>query len=122
MARFIHRVTYLTYTLFFVSILLLGLSIATLILQSKVSHVFRNLQVQIPGSNLVEWVFVSLSPPNLDTGPTIAILVTGACGVVSGVVASGWVGACWGGWEEWQVNTGESGSRNTVFANEVFAD
>jgi hypothetical protein len=96
MSRFIHRVTYLTYTLLFASITLLSLSIATLVLQSKVVHVFRDLQIQIPGSNLVEWAFVSLSPTNLDTGPTVSILVTAACGVLSSIAMIGWIAGIWG--------------------------
>jgi hypothetical protein len=95
MSRFIHRVTYLTYTLLFTSITLLSLSIATLVLESKVAHVFRDLQIQIPGSNLVEWAFVSLSPANLDTGPTISILITAACGILSSVATIGWIAGIW---------------------------
>lgn len=86
-----------------VSLILLGLSIATITLQSRVASVFRDLMVQRPGSNLVEWAFVSLAPPNLDTGPGISIMVTGVCGIVGGLGAMGWVIGVWAGARESKV-------------------
>ncbi|KAF2707835.1 hypothetical protein K504DRAFT_45145 [Pleomassaria siparia CBS 279.74] len=96
---FIQRVTYLTYIILVVSIILACLSIATIILQLKVNGVFQDLQVQIPGSNIAEWMYVSLNPVYLDTGPGISILVVGACGIMSGLSGMSWVITAWVGWD-----------------------
>jgi hypothetical protein len=98
MHQFIYRVTYLTYTLFCTSITLLSLSIAALVLQTKVLHVFRGLQIQMPGSALIEWEFVSLNPPYLDNGPMIATLVVAVCGILSCVATMSWISGIWGRW------------------------
>lgn len=99
-SAFLNRVTLLSYVIFFSFLMLFSLSMATLILESKFVHVFRDLQVQVPGSNLVEWAFVSLNLPNLDTGPTIAIFVTASAGLVSGIVGIAWIGMIWAGRKE----------------------
>lgn len=102
MARFkLARVTFTTYFICTVSIVLLGLSIADVVLIEKVQGVFRNtLQIQYPNSSLAEWLWVPVHPHKLDSGPANAILVVGCLGIITGTSGLGLVFALWFGLKE----------------------
>lgn len=89
------RINFWTALIFFLSFVLLGLSISELVLEQNVLHALENWHLQFPGSSLAEWLFVPLNPRMLDAGPTNAIMTVGALGIVAGVCGMGW---CWGMW------------------------
>ncbi|KAF2871664.1 hypothetical protein BDV95DRAFT_46223 [Massariosphaeria phaeospora] len=94
------RITYLTYFIFTASGVLLGLSIAEVALESRVLRVFRNLNIQVPGSSIAEWLFVSLNPQNLRTGPSDGIFIVGVFGIVASLLGLAWMGSVWYGVRE----------------------
>ncbi|KAF2475499.1 uncharacterized protein BDR25DRAFT_350855 [Lindgomyces ingoldianus] len=92
------RVTVLSYLIFITAIIILALSLAEIVMEAKVLTAFSSgLQVQLPGTSLAEWLFIPLRPMNLDTGPTEAIFVAGAFGVVCGLFEVAWLLAIWFG-------------------------
>ncbi|KAF2249801.1 hypothetical protein BU26DRAFT_604114 [Trematosphaeria pertusa] len=98
MANFsVIRVTALTYSILVNSVILLFLSVAEIVLEDRVLHAFRSVQIQYPGSSLAEWLFVSMNPRNIDSGPTTAIFLVGGGGLICALVGIGCILATWWG-------------------------
>lgn len=105
MANFsVIRVTALTYSILVNSVILLFLSVAEIVLEDRVLHAFRSVQIQYPGSSLAEWLFVSMNPRNIDSGPTTAIFLVGGGGLICALVGIGCILATWWGVMESKVN------------------
>lgn len=60
-----------------VSLLLIGLSIALIVLEERLQHAFIDKRIQYPDSSLAEWLFINLNPMNIDIGPTVAKFAVG---------------------------------------------
>lgn len=72
------------------SLILLVLSIAILVLESRVQDVFTNQTRQYPGSSMAEFLFVPLNPSNIDAGPTIAKFAVGSCSLMVSLLGLAW--------------------------------
>ncbi|KAF2119792.1 hypothetical protein BDV96DRAFT_642800 [Lophiotrema nucula] len=94
------RITGLNYAIFLTSFILLGLSIAIIVLEAKVLTAFQDRRIQYPTSSLAEWLFINLNPNNIDGGPTIGIFVAGATGLVTSLATMLWTVGTWLGWSE----------------------
>lgn len=66
------------------------LSIVLLALQSRVQDAFTDEGLQYPGSSIAEFMFVPLSPSNIDVGPTVAKYALGACTLVVSLLGIAW--------------------------------
>ena len=96
MGRFaVKRITILSYLLFLMSVVWLGLAIAEIVLERRVRSVFRDLRIQLPGTNKAERLFVFLDPPNIDDGPSIAMLSASTLGVIASTLGVIWMVALW---------------------------
>lgn len=81
--------------IFILAFILLLLGIAEIVLQDRVHHAFKNYLIQYPGSSLAEWLFVTLNPLNLDTGPSSAKFTVGAVSMFSALLAMAWMATVW---------------------------
>lgn len=97
MAFKLDRITILNISLLLLSLILLGLCLAEIVLEQNVISVFRDYKVQYQGSSMAEWMFVSLNPVYIDSGPTMAVTIAGAVGTVAAVMVSVWVAIVWWG-------------------------
>ncbi|ORX94144.1 hypothetical protein BCR34DRAFT_226997 [Clohesyomyces aquaticus] len=99
MASFsILRVTVLSYFILITVLLILGLSISEIVLEGKVLSAFsNNLQVQVPGTSLAEWLFVPIRPRNLKSGGSEGIIVVGILGVLCALLQMAWILMSWWG-------------------------
>jgi hypothetical protein len=106
MVRFnFSRVTLTSYFILLVSVVLMGLSIAEIVLEARIQQVSQSdLQVQYPGSSLAEWLWVPVNPPRLNGGPTTAIIIVGALGILVAVTVLIWVIFGWCGWNQNRVS------------------
>ncbi|KAF2260487.1 hypothetical protein CC78DRAFT_620203 [Lojkania enalia] len=99
------RFTLLKYMIFLTSLILLGLSISIIVVEDKAVGVHRNLGIQLPNSSIVEWLWVPLNPMNLDHGPSMAIFIAGAMGLLASVMGLGWIVWDWCGVRGYKVKT-----------------
>ena len=90
-------VTPLSYCVFVVAVILIGLGIAEIALTAVSLRAFRRFQIQIPGSSLAEWKFVPMDPTNVDDGTTTAKFVVGTAGLVAALLALLWIALQWAG-------------------------
>ncbi|KAF9728794.1 hypothetical protein PMIN04_008254 [Paraphaeosphaeria minitans] len=72
------------------SLILLALSIAILMLESRVQNAFTNDSRQYPGSSMAEFMFVPLNPSNIDAGPTVVKFAVGACSLLVSLLGIAW--------------------------------
>jgi hypothetical protein len=97
------HVTLLSCSIFVTAIVLLGLAIAEIALTAVSLRAFRHFDVQIPGSSLAEWKFISMDPSNIEEGTTTAKYVVGTASLVAALIASLWVALQWRGVREVKV-------------------
>jgi hypothetical protein len=77
------------------SLTLLALSIALIVLESRVQNAFQDQGRQYPGSNIAEFLFVPLNPSNIDAGPTVMKFAVGACSLAVSLLGIAWVVLHW---------------------------
>ncbi|KAF2185959.1 hypothetical protein K469DRAFT_776808, partial [Zopfia rhizophila CBS 207.26] len=85
----------LTISIILTSLLILSLSICEFVLEQDVANAFPDILVQIPGTSIAEWSFISMTPKNIVKGPTVAIVVAGTFGTVASVLAMVWLVGLW---------------------------
>lgn len=69
---------------------LFALAIAIIALEARVQDAFPEQSLQYPGSSIAEFMFVPLSPSNIDVGPTVAKYAVGACGLLVSLFGIAW--------------------------------
>lgn len=101
--KFLLRASPLQYSIVVIAFILIGLGIAELVVTARLLRAFRHAAIQVPGSNLAEWLFVNLDPENIDAGPTTAKFIAGGFCLFAGLLSLLWIDMQWYGFRGFKV-------------------